>query len=224
MKKPVTLAVTQPVTPGVERYRAREIDIQALLEWAYGPDQRVDLAYRRPERPAGYERAGRATAAIGRAGESGSIVFGGAYSTVRCHPDAEAVHEAVTRFDPQTTGLLIRMAKSCRSPDCFIGARLIEQPVLKAGGKPKILRDRSGNALGPATRTVWAVPQGSGWRTVSDSWETISHARAIYMMWRDALIVLRGRLTDCLTMHIATGPAALAQPWKKPVDIDTKKP
>ena len=192
----------------------REMDIEAMLIWAYR-DQRVDLLFGRcvglfnvERRAAGLpvqSISGDGCAVIERDALLGCRIDGGGPSALCIHPDAEAVHEEVRALKSRIErAAVIESAKTGERPDWMPGARAYMEPVLVAAGKragePVRIYDKDRNWIGCRV-------------TVGLAEEVIDARRAFYEAWRGALVKLAGRLAGRLLKHQVVGPRAPARPW-----------
>ena len=193
----------------------REMDIEAMLIWAYR-DQRADLLFGRgvwlfdvERRAAGLpvqSISGDGSAVIERGALLGCRIDGGGPAAMqRIHTDAEAVHEEVLALGSRIErAAVVESAKTGERPDWMPGARAYMEPVLVASGK------RAGEP-------VRLYDKNRGWIgcrvTVGLSQELIDTRRAFYESWHGALVKLAGRLDGRLLKHQVAGPRAPARPW-----------
>jgi len=199
--KPSHNTLADPRNP--RSYR-KAVDVGELLLWTY-QDQAADAVLRKQGvgiRPAGYrsnmvsiERNGMLGAKIDC---TGSARFGG----VDIHPDAEAVHYAVTTMTHLQIGLVIDYAKTGMVPDWYEGEEPRPVPVLRGNGKPKMEYFDPDRRSKPAYCLIEYEPE------ISD----VRFARRVYVQWWDALALLVEKLQD-LESHEVTGPAFPREPW-----------
>ncbi|SLN77568.1 hypothetical protein OCH7691_04462 [Oceanibacterium hippocampi] len=129
----------------------------------------------------------------------------------RLHPDAEAIHEAVTGLGSRIEiGLLIQHGRAGTRPDWLPAARTRIVPAEMRWSRrhreyrPRIEYDRNRNPVCCPVRIV-------------DHPQKIEAARTVYAIWREALADLAevfrlhpARLRD----HAVAGPRAPARPWE----------
>jgi len=206
--------VRQPSRPS----RARAVDVEALLSWAYA-DQRVHEAVAQEARGArlGPAPVGNSTAAVARVLAQGCVVDQSwapdplGEHAVPVAPDALAVHGLVMELnaaDPEgrLAGLVIWCAlRGCR-PETFAG--VMPRPVARRHGandRP-VMVYADNNWRKPLYCPVDYVP------TRAD----IESARLEYTRWWVALDWLRTYLPDVLQDHEITGLSAPQEPWRDP--------
>jgi hypothetical protein len=170
----------------------RPADVEAVLAWAY--------------------QVQRVTWVEARAGWGGGVgdpyggcrVDGGGRASVRLHPDAEAIHDAVLRLPPWRGRLVVEHAKAGTRPRTFAGNRPRAEPVIVGqfrDGRPRIEihYDRNRHPLWCAVR----------YRGFDDDYEG---DRRAYREWWYGLAELVPRLAGLASWRV-TGPAAPEAPW-----------
>ncbi len=182
----------------------KAINIEDLLRWTY-QDQAVDTVTRQFDaglHPTGYrsniisiERNGRLGTKIDCAG---SAIQGCA----DVHPDAEAVHNAVSALRPLWIGLLIDCAKTGSRPDWMPGEEPKPEPVLRSDGKPQMEYYDPRSRRKPAYCLVQYDPEP----------EHLEFVRSVYTEWWDAMAALAAKLQD-LGDYEVSGPNTPRQPW-----------
>ncbi|MBF0251893.1 MAG: hypothetical protein HQL35_14825 [Alphaproteobacteria bacterium] len=185
-----------------------KIDVEVLLQWAYGA-QRVDrVGARAGVGPRGYGNAFGMIQQLEVLGCAVDCSRTGDWVGPGVHPDAEALHDAVVRvLTPGARQLVIAHAVAADRPDAMVGVtpRLVRTVNRKGKPeKPKRRYDIHRNA--------------KGWRVLHrlvPAWSEIVYARAQWTVWRAAL----GRVADemaktALTDHVVSGPCAPLSPWK----------
>jgi hypothetical protein len=91
----------------------------------------------------------------------------------------------------------VRVEQACTAALIIIHAR--------AGTRPECYDDWAGPVSGKAPRK----PRGE-----CVSIDEVMHARAVYLVWREALAFLAAELDGALREFDVTGPDALAEPWQ----------
>lgn len=180
-----------------------------LLDWAYRVQLVVEAADRGVTQAERWERGLLGPSCVLGAGPR---VDGGTQSGIaRCHEDAEAVHAAVLgNCQGLVRGLIIHYARCGGAPEWWPGAEVRRVPVLRANGKPWIVRDASGNPKGVRMRDgvlVNGKDTGlcpAGLALARDSWAAWADG-----VWR--LAVLKWDLRQFRVVDV--GVPLL--PWKK---------
>ncbi len=201
----------------------RDIDIEALLVWAY-QGQCVDKA------ATGGWSLGSAMDSCRRL----ELAMADASVNVGhdCHPDAEAVHFAVQGLSKVQQALIIGNAKNATRPDCMADARFVMAAVVTSNGNPKRLygpdkKTTVGHVVAPAMElmdgSVFYAPAGKPALKWFD--DVVGWHRGQYLAWREAMeaLVLYLNGGGWLSDHYATGPDASPCPWEaSPTTIGEK--
>lgn len=192
----------------------KEIDIEALLVWAYQVQCVDKLRLQTFSQAAPMDSCRRLELAV---------ADGGGNVGVDCHPDAEAVHFAVLRLSKAQQALVIGNAKIGTRPDWMPGARFVMAAVVTSNGNPKKLYDANRNCIGHAVAPALEQVDGSicyapiDPRTPAPTWfsDVIELHRLQYKAWIEALSALVLHLNEgaWLSDHHATGPIAPLEPW-----------
>lgn len=185
--------------------RQREMDIEQVLIWAHQVE-RVHKARVRAGVGGGCDSVVRVEArAMG--GGTGS---GASWMAQGCHPDAEAVHNALGRLSLVQRQLVEEHAIAGSRPDWLPGARVVLRPVVNGKGKPAMICDDHKHAV--ACQVVPAVLIGSVERWRGRGVEGIvQFHRDLYRAWWTALADLAETL-ELDAIEVA-GFAAPAEPW-----------
>lgn len=186
----------------------QDVTMVWLLEWAYRVQCVLEAADQGMTQAERWER--------GLAGPAcplgaGPRVDGGAQGGVaRCHGDAEAVHAAVfAATSGLARSLVVDVARTGMRPDWAPGAVVRRVVVRRANGKPYVVRDAHGNAVGLKTREAVFVGDvdtglcGDGLRLARDAWT----------LWAGAVQRLAGwgwRLAE----HRVVGAGVDLRPWE----------
>ncbi len=186
----------------------RDVTMVWLLDWAYRVQcvlEASDLGMTQAER---FER--------GLAGPAcplgaGPRVDGGAQGgAARCHGDAEAVHAAVwSKTSGLARSLVLHHARTGGQPDWVPGAEVRRVVVRKANGRPEMVRDAHGNALGVKMRdAVFVGADDTGLCP-----DGLALARDSWVVW--AAAVQRLALHDWrLSEHRVVGAGVALRPWE----------
>lgn len=200
------------------------IDVETLLRWTYQV-QRADVIigagvglYEGEALADGVGGGGSmdSITRLRRAAILGVKVDGGGFGSGALHPDAEAVHGAVTRLiaDDRGAGLLVQeFAIAGLRPDWREGARPRWEPChsrQKPNGEWTPIYQY--NAKAGIGNRPWFCPL-----RLVDHPESIAFARRSYDTWRFGLVILAGVFQanrSRLCAYIVTGPRVAATPWK----------
>lgn len=200
---------------GGQKMAVDRVNIERFLIWAY-QDQRVDKLFgqgvgmfpaeRLADGYAVFSVSGDGCALIERRKMLGCVIDGGAgLASGKCHPDAEAAHEAVMALPSRIArAVVIECAKTGQHPDWMPGAKPYMEPVLvphgRRKGQPVRIYDDNRN---------WIACQ----ITIGLAQETIDTARAYYDTWWGALSDLVKLLDGRLVGHALIAPKSPYQPW-----------
>lgn len=169
---------------------AAAIAVEDLLIWTYQRQRAhvVDGAgiglHELERRAAGiavYRRSADGCAAIAEGAALGARIDGGAPDAGALHPDAEAVHQAVSRLAARA--VLIQFGLTGAAPDAMRGVVPRVEPVWRNAErrKPAMIHDANRHGLACLIRIV-------------PDWSTIECARQAYRTWHDGLVALAARL------------------------------
>lgn len=191
----------------------RDIDIEALLAWAYR-DQCVDKAISDgPRLGGGFDSCRRL--------EFGEV-DAGRFVGHDCHPDAEALHFAVLGLSKVQQALVIGNAKNATRPDAMVGARFVMAAVVTSNGNPKRIYDDNRHCIGhvvahaieQADGALFYAPAGKP----AHQWfvDVVGWHRDQYGAWLEAMSALALHLNGggWLSDYHVTGPVAPPCPWK----------
>ena len=180
----------------------KPIDIERLLHWTY-----------REELVKGGDIVSSSFGIIIRLGQLGTVVddqfethgklppiFG------EPHADARIVDHHVQQLPYPAKPLVILHASAGTRPNWY--AQPIRVLPMRDGSRVRIVGECKGRdrySLGSYCPLKFDPPLA-----------TVAHARAEYAVWFGALVHLAVVLTGRLAEHVATYPAASAQPWQTP--------
>lgn len=116
--------------------------VEALVAWTYHRQRAHVAGPRVSERSMLRGGGSTATAAVGRHGRLGCAVQGSSFAALAVadsgvHPDAEAVHAAISSWGDMAASLLVLHGKAQSRPDWLPEARPRWEPVKNAKGAPK---------------------------------------------------------------------------------------
>lgn len=178
------------------------IDVEQLLRWTY-QDQAADAVAARAAAgavgPQGYPNT---MEALERFCALGVRVDGGGRAALLadCHPDAEAVHEAVRRLSPLRIGLVMHAAKTDSRPDWLEGE--VPRPV--SAGRTLYLDPTTKRK--PFCCLLSYDPEP----------EHLAFVRGVYVEWWEGVAEVASMLVagDSLGTYAVTGPAVPREPWR----------
>jgi len=173
------------------------IEIEKLLHWTYQRQKAHILAtkgvglHKIEARAGGYDVrdiSGDGCAAVEWFGHLGVQVDAKGRDRGDIHPDAEAVHEAVSLFKAVDRAQVIEYALSGCRPDPMDGIKPEIAPMLNGKGKPAMIWDDNRNAIGCKLVVVRWQEQIDQARRQHDSWISCLEALVEYFeKYPDAL-------------------------------------
>jgi hypothetical protein len=197
----------QMVIPDIHR---RDIDIEDLLAWAYrdlAVDRRLGRDIAGTEREYILRSWASTWGRVSEYAELGTFVdtsfrAPAHQSSVEEDDDAMIVHAAVLTLPAEACVLVIIHGRANTSPGLWCREPPRLMPVVKANGKPEVIRHNDKAVACPIR-----------WTVEPETWEW---GKQQYRTWRAALEVLTGELAGKLKGFRATGPRAPHEPWNAP--------
>lgn len=182
----------------------RAMDVEALLQWAYG-DQRAHEW--RGERDGGMAFEVSATGRVMNILALGTVVQGGggmAAAPDAPHADALALHGLVCEMDRDLRGVVIACALSGQRPETYAGVepRIVGPVTRGAHGRPVVVYEDAA-CRRPSYCPVAYAPSEADVRA----------ARRTYAAWWLALDWLREWAPEVLVERRVAGFAAAREPW-----------